>query len=340
MESMTKQKILVTGGLGYIGSHTVVALIQEGYEVLIADDLSNSDSSVLGRLEKLTNSSIDFVQGDLSDPAFTKSLFEKHPIDGVIHFAAKKAVGESVENPLLYYSVNVGSLMNVLDEMVNHKVGNLIFSSSCTVYGQPKKLPVTEETPWQPAASPYGNTKQVCEQIIRDLMTADSGMAATALRYFNPVGAHPSGEIGELPIGIPNNLVPYITQTAAGLRDNLKVFGDDYDTPDGTAIRDYIHVVDLAQAHVQALNHQRTSHRSFEVFNIGTGRGFSVLEVIKSFEKVSGEKLDFKIVERRPGDIEQIFADTTYANKVLEWKAEKSLDDMMQDAWKWQLALG
>ena len=340
MESMTKQKILVTGGLGYIGSHTVVALIQEGYEVLIADDLSNSDSSVLGRLEKLTNSSIDFVQGDLSDPAFTKSLFEKHPIDGVIHFAAKKAVGESVENPLLYYSVNVGSLMNVLDEMVNHKVGNLIFSSSCTVYGQPKKLPVTEETPWQPAASPYGNTKQVCEQIIKDLTTANSGIAATALRYFNPVGAHPSGEIGELPIGIPNNLVPYITQTAAGLRDNLKVFGDDYRTPDGTAIRDYIHVVDLAQAHVQALNHQRASQRSFEVFNIGTGRGFSVLEVIKSFEKVSGEKLDFKIVERRPGDIEQIFADTTYANKVLEWKAEKSLDDMMQDAWKWQLALG
>jgi len=340
MGSLSKQKILVTGGLGYIGSHTVVALIQEGYEVLIADDLSNSDISVLGRLEKLTNTSIDFVQGDLSDPLFTKSFFENYPIDGVIHFAAKKAVGESVENPLLYYSVNVGSLINVLDQMVNHEVGNLIFSSSCTVYGQPEKLPVTEETPWQPAASPYGNTKQVCEQIIRDLMTADSGMAATALRYFNPVGAHPSGQIGELPIGIPNNLVPYITQTAAGLRDNLKVFGDDYDTPDGTAIRDYIHVVDLAQAHVQALNHQRASHRSFEVFNIGTGRGFSVLEVIRSFEKVSGKKLDFKIVERRPGDIEQIFADTTYAQKVLDWKAEKSLDDMMLDAWKWQLAFG
>ncbi|MCP4459008.1 MAG: UDP-glucose 4-epimerase GalE [Cytophagales bacterium] len=337
---MTKQKILVTGGLGYIGSHTVVELIHEGYEVLIIDDLSNSDISVHDRLQHLTNSSIEFIQGDLSDPAFTKSLFEKTEISGVIHFAAKKAVGESVEQPLLYYRVNVGSLINVLEEMSRHDVGNLIFSSSCTVYGQPDKLPVTEKTPFKETASPYGYTKKVCEEVINNLTSANPNLFATSLRYFNPVGAHESAEIGELPIGIPNNLVPFITQSAAGIREDLKVFGGDYTTPDGTAIRDYIHVVDLAKAHVQALNRQKTTDSNYEIFNIGTGSGYSVLEVIQSFIKVSGKPLTYKIVDRRAGDIEQIFADTTYANEVLGWKSEKTIDDMMSDAWRWQLALG
>lgn len=336
---MAKQKILVTGGLGYIGSHTVVELINNEHEVLIVDNLSNSDLSVLDRLQELTRSSIDFIQGDLSDAAFTKSVFDRGAIDGVIHFAAKKAVGESVHQPLLYYRVNVGSLINVLEGMISHDVKNLIFSSSCTVYGQPDQLLVTEETPFKKAASPYGYTKQVCEQVIKDLTSSITKVSATSLRYFNPVGAHESAQIGELPIGIPNNLVPFITQTAAGVRDNLKVFGGDYNTPDGTAIRDYIHVMDLARAHVQALHHQTISEATYETFNIGTGRGYSVLEVIESFIKVSGENLSHKVVDRRPGDIEQIYADTTLANEVLGWKAEKNIDDMMNDAWKWQLAL-
>ena len=336
---MTKQNILVTGGLGYIGSHTVVKLIKEGYEVLIVDDLSNSEILVLDRLQKLTKTTLNFIEGDLSNPEFTKSVFAKSKIDGVIHFAAKKAVGESVQQPLLYYRVNVSSLINVLEEMVEYGINNLIFSSSCTVYGQPDNLPVTEETPIRKAESPYGYTKQVCERIIKDTTLAHASMCATSLRYFNPVGADESGQIGELPIGVPNNLMPYITQTGAGLRDQLSVFGGDYATPDGTAIRDYIHVVDLAEAHVHALKRQQVSGINYEVFNIGTGKGFSVQEVIKSFEKVSGVKLNYKIVDRRAGDIEQIYADPGYANKILGWKAEKKLDDMMRDAWRWQMSL-
>ena len=333
---MTNKKILVTGGLGFIGSHTVLELFESNYEVLIVDDLSNSNISVLDKLRELTNSPIKFVQGDLSNSDFTKSIFSSHKIGAVIHFAAKKAVGESVEKPLLYYKVNVGSMINILDQMIACDVRNLIFSSSCTVYGQPDQLPVNEATPFKQAASPYGYTKQVCEQIIGDLTKSNPSIKATSLRYFNPVGAHESGQIGELPIGVPNNLIPFITQTAAQIRDNFKVFGGDYDTKDGTAIRDYIHVVDLAKAHVKALEHQETSKNNNPIFNIGTGRGYSVLEVIQSFERVSGQKLMYEIVKRREGDIECIFADTVHANRTLGWGAIKSLDDMMEDAWRWQ----
>ena len=329
----------MTGGLGFIGSHTVVELMEFGHDVLIVDDLSNSHISVLEKLENLTGKSIPFLQGDLGNPTFTASVFSEQEIEAVIHFAAKKAVSESVEKPLLYYRVNVGSLINILDQMIQHDVQNLIFSSSCTVYGQPDKLPVTEKTPFKAAASPYGYTKQVCEQIINDLSKSSPRIKATSLRYFNPVGAHKSGEIGELPLGIPNNLMPFITQTAAQIRDRLNVFGGDYRTEDGTAIRDYIHVVDLAKAHVRALEHQVTSKNNNPIFNIGTGCGYSVLEVVQSFERVSGEKLKYKIVDRREGDIECIFADTTFANQELGWKAGKTLDDMMQDAWRWQQKL-
>jgi len=332
-----KEKVLLTGGLGYIGSHVAVDLMASGYEVLIVDDLSNSYKSVLDRLKKITGVSLPFIEGDLSDPAFASRIFAENKIDAVIHFAAKKAVGESVEKPLLYYRVNVGSMINILEGMLATGVKKLVFSSSCTVYGQPDKLPVTEQTPIQPAASPYGYTKQVCEKFIEDFIHAHPGHQAFSLRYFNPVGAHASAEIGELPIGVPQNLVPFITQTAAGIRNELKIFGSDYNTLDGTAIRDYIHVVDLAKAHVKALSVH--TDKPFDIFNVGTGTGHSVLEVIKSFEKVSGQTLPYKLVDRRPGDVEQIFADTTYANEVLNWKAEKNLDDMMADAWRWQQSL-
>jgi UDP-glucose 4-epimerase len=333
------KKILVTGGLGYIGSHVVVELVAVGYDVLIVDDLSNSQRSVLDRLDGITGKKLHFVEGDLSDKGFTEALFAYHQIDAIIHFAAKKAVGESVEKPLLYYRVNLGSMMNLLEGMKAHHVNNIVFSSSCTVYGQPEKLPVTEETPMQAPASPYGHTKQVCEHMLHDVIQANKGIFGTSLRYFNPVGAHSSAKIGELPLGIPNNLVPFITQTGIGLREKLSVFGGDYNTPDGTAIRDYIHVVDLAKAHVSALERQFSQAIPYEVFNVGAGKGYSVLEVIQSFERVSGQKLNYQIVDRRPGDIEQIWADTKLANKALNWKAEKSLDDMMLDAWNWQKTL-
>jgi len=280
----------------------------------------------------------DFVRLDLRDFHSTQKVFQNHKIESIIHFAAKKAVGESVEKPSLYYDVNINSLLNLLKLMQDFDVGNIIFSSSCTVYGQPDQLPVTESTPFQPAASPYGNTKQICEEILRDNCHAQNELRAISLRYFNPIGAHESAFIGELPIGIPNNLVPFITQTAAGIRSELKVFGGDFDTPDGTAIRDYIHVVDLAKAHVASLrrsiNNQQKSN--YEFFNVGTGKGNSVLEVIKSFEEVTEQKLNYSIVEKRPGDIVQIFADTSYANKELEWEAKKKLGDMMSSAWEWQ----
>jgi len=334
-------KILVTGGTGYIGSHTVVELQAKGYDVVVVDNLSNSHISVLDRIEEISGVRPAFEQFDLSDAQKTKAFFKQHTdIKGIIHFAAYKAVGESVDKPLMYYQNNIISLMNILENMKEYGIDNLVFSSSCTVYGQPEKLPVAEDAPLQKALSPYGNTKQIAEDIIRDTSAA-TNVNAVMLRYFNPIGAHETALIGELPLGIPNNLVPFITQTAIGIREELSVFGSDYNTPDGTAIRDYIHVVDLAQAHVVAVDRmvQNKQKKKVEIFNLGTGNGFSVLEVIHSFERVSGEKLNYKIVDRRPGDIEQVFADNKFAMSELGWKAQKSLDEMMGSAWKWELAL-
>jgi len=332
-------KILVTGGLGYIGSHTVVELQEQGHQVVIVDNLSNTSLEVLGSIEAITGIRPHFEQFDLRDKARLQAFFQTHgDLDGLIHFAASKAVGESVENPLLYYENNLGVLVYILQEL--EKIGGaaFIFSSSCTVYGQAETLPITEEAPVQPAESPYGNTKQVGEEIIRDAVGVNPGLRAIALRYFNPIGAHPSAKIGELPLGVPQNLVPFITQTGIGLRRELSVFGDDYPTPDGTCIRDYIHVVDLAKAHVKALDRllQGENASNYEVFNLGTGRGSSVLEVIQSFERVSGEKLNYKIVGRREGDVVQAYADTERANKVLGWQAETSLDQAMRSAWEWE----
>lgn len=335
-------KVLVTGGTGYIGSHTVVELIQSGFEVVIADDLSNSELSALEGIAKITGVKPHFEKVDLCDRKSVNLLFEKHSdIQSIIHFAASKAVGESVQKPLLYYKNNLLSLIHLLDEMKSGKAKFFVFSSSCTVYGQPDKLPVTEDAPIKPAESPYGNTKQVGEEIIRDFCKVSSGIGAVALRYFNPVGAHESAFIGELPIGAPNNLVPVITQSAAGKRGQISVFGTDYNTPDGSCIRDYIHVVDLAKAHVIAMKRMIKGKQksNYEFFNIGTGNGYSVLEVIAAFEKVTGLKLDYQVVDRRPGDIEQIWADTKIANEELGWKADKGLDEMMLSAWKWQETL-
>ncbi len=332
-------KILVTGGTGYIGSHTVVELINAGFEVVIIDDLSNSLISALDGIEKIIGKRPAFEQFNLCDREKVFSFFKKQPdINGIIHFAASKAVGESVNVPLKYYRNNLFSLINLLDAQIEYNIQNLVFSSSCTVYGQPDKLPVTEDAPVQKANSPYGNTKQICEEIIQDTIKANKNLKAISLRYFNPIGAHDSALIGELPLGIPDNLVPYITQTAFGIREELKVYGDDYNTPDGSCIRDYIHVVDLAKAHVIALKRmiENKTKADYEYFNLGTGNGFSVLDAIKSFEKVSGQKLNYKIVNRRPGDIEKIWADTSYANNELGWKAEKSLDEMMLSAWNWE----
>jgi len=335
-------KILVTGGTGYIGSHTVVELQNRGYKVIIADNLSNSYQNVVDKIESITGQRPEFEKLDFSETQKTNNFFDKHrDIKGIIHFAAFKAVGESVENPLMYYHNNLVSLMNILHNMTVHGIQNIVFSSSCTVYGQPENLPVSEDAPIQKAWSPYGNTKQISEEIIQDTIKADNRLKGIALRYFNPIGAHESAKIGELPLGVPNNLVPFITQTAIGIRDQLKVFGEDYNTPDGTAIRDYIHVVDLAKAHVIAVDRMisEKGKKPFEIFNLGTGNGYSVMEVIKSFEKVSGEKLNYKIVDRRPGDVEQVWADTEFANRELGWKAEKGLDEMMASAWKWEKAL-
>ena len=334
-------KILVTGGTGYIGSHTVVELQQKGFDVIIVDNLSNSNINVLSSIEKITGIKPEFEEFDLIDRDKTADFFKRHnDIRGIIHFAAYKAVGESVEKPLMYYRNNLFSLVNILQGMKDNNIENFVFSSSCTVYGQPEELPVTEDAPVQKAESPYGNTKQISEEIITDTVKT-TDIKAIALRYFNPIGAHESAIIGELPIGIPNCLMPFITQTAIGIREQLRVFGGDYNTPDGTAIRDYIHVVDLAKAHVIAVDRmiKKKMKKDFEVFNLGTGNGFSVLEVIRSFEKVTGEELNYRIVNRRAGDIEQVWADTKFANDELGWKAEKDLDEMTLSAWKWELAL-
>jgi UDP-glucose 4-epimerase len=335
------KKILVTGGTGFIGSHTVVELQQNGYEVVIVDNLSNSTIDVLDNITKITGITPAFEQFDLADAALTADFLKRNSdISGIIHFAAFKAVGESMEKPLLYYRNNLQSLINLLDGMKSNGIANMVFSSSCTVYGQPDELPVTEQAPIKQAWSSYGNTKQMCEEILR-FTTLAHPIHAIALRYFNPIGAHETALIGELPLGVPNNLVPFITQTAIGKRQCLSVFGSDYNTPDGTAIRDYIHVVDIAKAHVVAVERMLNgkSKLDLEIFNLGTGTGYSVLDVINAFERVTGEKLNYKIVPRRPGDIEMVWADTRFANEELGWKAEKDIDEMMFSAWKWEKAL-
>ena len=332
-------KILVTGGLGFIGSHTVVELQNEGYEVVIIDDLSNSSIKVLDGITAITGKKPIFEKLDLKERSGVEAFFKKHnDIKGVIHFAASKAVGESVQEPLMYYENNIGTLVYILKELKKLPAASFIFSSSCTVYGQADELPITENAPVKQAESPYGNTKQIGEEIISDTCKVTPSIKAIALRYFNPVGAHESGKIGELPIGVPQNLVPFITQTAIGIREQLSVFGDDYPTPDGTCIRDYIHVVDLAKAHVVALKRllENKNKSNFETFNLGTGTGSSVLEVIHSFERVSGEKLNYKIVGRREGDVISAYAETTKANKELGWKSGLNLDDAMRSAWNWE----
>ena len=327
----------MTGGLGFIGSHTTVELQNAGHEVVIIDDLSNSRPEVLDGIAAITGVSPEFVRMDLRDKEAVSRFFQERKIDGVIHFAASKAVGESVENPLLYYENNIASLVYLLKSMIDNGVRSFIFSSSCTVYGQADELPITEHAPVKKAESPYGNTKQIGEEILQDLTRVEE-LNAIALRYFNPIGAHESAHIGELPIGVPQNLIPFVTQTAAGIREQLSVFGDDYPTADGTAIRDYIHVVDLAKAHIAALERlmQGKNKSRMEVFNVGTGTGSSVLEVIRAFEEVSGTRLNYKIVDRREGDITAAYADTSLANSELGWKAELDLKDALRAAWKWQ----
>jgi UDP-glucose 4-epimerase len=337
-----KKKILVTGGTGYIGSHTTVELIEKGFEVVIIDNLYNSEAEVVDRIHKITGIKPDLKVFDLCDQQKLKSFFQSNKnIEAVIHFAAYKAVGESVNKPLGYYRNNLLSLVNLLDAMKQHSIPNLVFSSSCTVYGQPEKLPVTEDAPLQPATSPYGNTKQIGEAIIRDTTVSDKNLKAISLRYFNPIGAHPSALIGELPRGVPENLVPYITQTAFGLRDELRVFGDDYNTSDGSCVRDYLHVVDLAKAHVVAVERllEGRNKTDYEVFNLGTGTGVTVLEAIRSFERVSGIKVNYRITGRRVGDIEKIWADPSFANKELGWKTMSSLDEAMKTAWDWEKSI-
>ncbi|MCI6702962.1 MAG: UDP-glucose 4-epimerase GalE [Prevotellaceae bacterium] len=338
-----KQTILVTGGTGFIGSHTTVELQQAGYEVVIADNLSNSKAEVIDGIEKITGIRPAFEQVDLRDKDATEAIFRKYGrIGGIIHFAASKAVGESVEKPLLYYRNNVVSLLNLLELMPRYNVRGIIFSSSCTVYGQPspEHLPVTEEAPIQTALSPYGNTKQINEEMIRDYIHSGAPLKSVILRYFNPIGAHPSAHIGELPNGVPANLIPFVTQTAMGIRPQLKVFGNDYDTPDGTCIRDYIYVVDLAKAHVAAMKRVLDEDTEpIEYFNIGTGKGNSTLEVIKAFEQATGQKLNWTFAPRREGDIEKVWGNVDKANKVLGWKAETPLEDILATAWKWQLKL-
>lgn len=339
---MKKDTILVTGGTGYIGSHTVVELQQAGYHVVIIDDLSNSNIEVLDGIERITGVRPDFVQGDCTDMAVVKDLFAKHPdIKGIINFAASKAVGESMQKPILYYRNNLNTLMNLLDMMAEYHVKGIVFSSSCTVYGEPDENPVTEAAPIKKATSPYGNTKQISEEIITDVINAGAPFKSVILRYFNPVGAHPSAEIGELPNGVPQNLIPYVTQTAMGIRKELSVFGDDYNTPDGSCIRDYINVVDLAKAHVIAVERmlEDKSEAKIEIFNLGTGVGLSVLELISAFERATGVKVPHKIVGRRAGDIEKVWANPAYANEVLGWKAETPIEDTMRSAWNWQCKL-
>ncbi len=336
------QKILVTGGAGYIGSHTAVELQNAGYEVIIIDNLSNSTADSIDGIERITGKRPVFEKLDCNDYEGLEALFKKHQgIAGIIHFAASKAVGESVQLPLLYYRNNLNSLINLLDLMPKYDVKGIVFSSSCTVYGEPDYNPIDENAPIKPATSPYGNTKQINEEIIHDYVRSGADIKSIILRYFNPIGAHPSGEIGELPNGVPQNLVPFITQTAIGVRQQLSVFGDDYNTPDGSCVRDFINVVDLAKAHVVAVDRMLgdKSEDKVEIFNLGTGNGLSVLQLINVFEKVSGEKLNYKIVGRRAGDIEKIWADPVKANTVLGWTAKESIDDTMLSAWNWQLKL-
>lgn len=332
-------KVLVTGGLGYIGSHTVVALQEAGFKVVIIDDLSNSTKEVINGIFKITKVLPSLEIMDLRNKVDVEDFFNRNSdINGVIHFAASKAVGESVENPLLYYDNNLSSLIHLLQACDKYEIRDVIFSSSCTVYGEPDTLPITEDAPIKEPNSPYGNTKQICEEILQDTCFANKDLRVISLRYFNPIGAHPSAEIGELPIGVPQNLVPFITQTAAGIRKQLSVFGDDYPTPDGSCIRDYIHVVDLAEAHVIALQRlmSKKNTSNFEIFNLGTGKGTSVLEVIKTFEKATNQKLNYKISERRPGDVASVYADTTKANEILGWKTKRTIEESLSSAWKWE----
>ena len=339
-----KETILVTGGTGFIGSHTVVELQQAGYNVVIIDNLSNSKADVVDGIEKITGIRPAFENVDCCDMKSIENVFNKYnSIKGIIHFAASKAVGESVQKPLLYYRNNILSLINILELMSQHGVKGIIFSSSCTVYGQPspENLPVTENAPIRKALSPYGNTKQINEEIIQDYIHSGAPIKSIILRYFNPIGAHPTAHIGELPNGVPMNLIPFVTQTAIGIRKQLKIFGNDYNTPDGTCIRDYIYVVDLAKAHVKAMERilEDKGTDSVEIFNIGTGRGVSTLEVVEGFEKATGVKVNWEYAPRREGDIEKVWADPAKANNVLGWKAETSLEDTLRSAWKWQVKL-
>lgn len=337
-----KPRILVTGGTGYIGSHTVVELQKAGYPVVIIDNLSNSNKEVLDGIERITGIRPDFVEADCTDIKALDKLFTDYPgIKGIINFAASKAVGESMQKPILYYRNNLATLLNLLEEMPIHGVKGIVFSSSCTVYGEPDVNPVTEQSPIKKATSPYGNTKQISEEIITDVINAGAPIKSVILRYFNPVGAHPSAEIGELPNGVPQNLIPYLTQTAMGIRKELSVFGNDYNTPDGSCIRDYIDVVDLAKAHVIAVERmlEDKSDEKIEIFNLGTGNGLSVLQLINTFEEATGVKVPHKIVGRRAGDIEKVWANPTYANEVLGWKADTPIADTMRSAWAWQCKL-
>lgn len=334
---MARPSILVTGGLGFIGSHTAVCLHEAGYEPILLDNLSNSNRSALDGISSLVGYTPTFIEGDVCDPHLLRRVFEENNIEATIHFAAFKAVGESVAEPLKYYQNNMGGLMSLLEVMKETGKNKVVFSSSCTVYGEPDQVPVTESSPTKEAESPYGATKQMGERVLRDMHWAE----VQCLRYFNPIGAHPSAAIGELPLGVPNNLIPYLTQTVAGIRQELTVFGGDYDTPDGTCIRDYIHVMDLAEAHVVSLKRllENQAQERFEVFNIGTGNGYSVLDVINTFEKVNGLPVPHRIGERREGDVIQVWADTSRVNSVLGWKTQRGLEDMLRDAWRWQQRL-
>ena len=338
---MKKNKILVTGGLGYIGSHTTVELINQGFQVTIVDNLSNSEIFILDRIEKITGTRPKFYEFDLTERKKTENCFNENNFDGVIHYAALKSVSESIKKPLEYYNNNIKSLENILESMKIHSDRNIVFSSSCTVYGQPEELPVDERAPFKKAESPYTETKQISEKIIEKLTNSNNNISAISLRYFNPVGAHSSALLGELPKGIPNNLVPFITQTAAGIRDRLVVFGDNYDTHDGTAVRDYIHIEDLSEAHIAALERilYFKNENPYEYYNVGTGKGYSVMDVIGSFEKVNNIKLNYVFSERREGDIEKIFSDNKLSKKKLNWSSKKSLDDMMRSAWNWETAI-
>ncbi|MEP2773893.1 MAG: UDP-glucose 4-epimerase GalE [Fulvivirga sp.] len=337
---MSKAKILVTGGAGYIGSHTCVELIEAGYEPIIIDNFSNSERFVIDRINEITGKSVTLIEGDCGDEQLLIDTINKYNTTGVIHFAAYKAVGESSKLPLKYYRNNLGTTAAVLGAVEETSCKSLVFSSSCTVYGQPDKLPVTEKSPIKPAESPYGRTKQICEDMIGDFVSSGQEIKALALRYFNPIGAHPSALIGELPLGVPNNLIPFVTQTAAGIREKLTVFGNDYNTEDGTCIRDYIHVVDLAKAHVSAIKFLLESQNPvYDKINIGTGNGNSVLEVVKAFETANSIKLNYEIGQRRAGDVEKVYADAAYARQVLGWEANKSLTQSLKDAWNWQKTL-